>query len=67
MGIRTIAVAPTAPVLPHLFLRADYYAEDCRVCQLPRRNTRAHPDPDELPTIIDRTEPAHPSDELIAA
>lgn len=66
MGLRTIT--PPAPVVaPHRFLRADYYAEDCRVCQLPRRNTRVHPDPDDLPTVIDRTEPVHRQDALLAA
>jgi hypothetical protein len=59
--------APVVKIAPHLFLRADYYAEDCRVCQLPRRNTRVHPDPAELPVVIDRTEPAHHQDQLLAA
>ena len=43
---------------PHLFLRGEY-AEFCQVCQLPERNTRVHPDPAELPTVPDHTEPVH--------
>jgi len=53
-------------VAPHLFLRADYYAEDCRVCQLPRRNTRVHPDPDELPVVADHTEPRRHAEAIAA-